>query len=317
MHVHPEIAALRGDHAAWRRVQGGMEATLQEWHSLPRVAAIRRDLDAYAAGSDWGECLQLSALLRDHLQACGFVDEWSRRFIGALGAHTLGEIPFRYRSAGGLQTVQLIQSGGATLSVVAYEPVASPPDGSPNSAVFADRESREIVLSGVAKGAFYELSGPNQAVECASQNWRAGDQISLKNARFARQVESVQQTLVMLQLTRLPDRPGPSCEIRLDNGAALCSASGDKAASQRLMGLAVLGSLESRSAIPAMKRCSLDRDEEEAVRWEAVRQLLALDTQRGLAVLDELLTRTGDTLNGPAMALREQLKSAYSQLETA
>jgi hypothetical protein len=60
---------------------------------------------------------------------------------------------------------------------------------------------------------------------------------------------------------------------------------------------------------------ALARDEgSPAVRWQALRECLALDTMAGFQALCALATSHGDPLAGAAGALRAQLVEAYPQL---
>jgi hypothetical protein len=52
-----------------------------------------------------------------------------------------------------------------------------------------------------------------------------------------------------------------------------------------------------------------------ALRWQALRECLALDTQTGFTALAVIAARTEDALSGPAGALRAQLIEAHPQLQ--
>ena len=113
--------------------------------------------------------------------------------------------------------------------------------------------------------------------------------------------------MVLLQLSREPERPRATREIDLVTGNTIRMASGDKSASQAVMALAVLGSLEYEQAVTALEKTALNDHEDADVRWEAVRQCLARDARTGMCLLANLASRKGDALSGPARALNTDL----------
>jgi hypothetical protein len=76
----------------------------------------------------------------------------------------------------------------------------------------------------------------------------------------------------------------------------------------------VLGALESPPALDAMAQVALDQMREPDLRWEAVRQLLALDAAQGFALLGLLADHQHDPLSEPSRRLKHQLAAAYPQL---
>ncbi|MEM8773340.1 MAG: hypothetical protein AAGD92_17005, partial [Pseudomonadota bacterium] len=142
MHIHPDIAALRGGSPAQRRPAEQMREALNAWQDGDGGQRILRDLEAYGAGEPLADCCQLHALVNDHQQALGFADEWCGALLATVRNAPLAEMPLRYTYSQGLSTVQVCESGGATLSLVAYERQSEGSGNSPMSAVFADRESR-------------------------------------------------------------------------------------------------------------------------------------------------------------------------------
>lgn len=309
MNIHPNIAALRSDVTAQRRIAGRMTRVKTRWVSDDAVQALEQDLQRYGAGEDLGGCLSLQRLVTDQCAASDFAMVWTGAFIPALREEPLGNAPFRYRCSAGFSSIQLLQSGGAALSLVAYEPKPDSQVRMPSSALFSDREAAEIVLSGSGTGAYHCLSNTEQggsvAIITSELRLRPGTRISLDGPSQARQIVSADRAMVVLQLSRLPVKPAPSREYRLADGALLRRICGDKAASQRLMALSVLGAL--RSGHDALQHSALDQSEEDEVRWEAVRQLLALDTARGFAVLGIIADEDRDALVRPAKLLLEQL----------
>lgn len=301
MHVHPDIAALRGDEAAQRRIRARMASARSAWQAMPQVEGLAAALSAYGKGAPLAQCLTLERAMTDHASATGLVSIWITELVEALREEPLGEVPNRYRVATGLTSVQLLKSGRATLSLLAYErPVSDP--APPQTALFQDRETHEIVLAGAARGTFHSLdeSGWISTSEC---QWRSGDSIHCPDNRHVRQVVAAKRSMLLLQLVRLPETPRPSREIRLADGKQVHCASGDKAASQRFMALSVLGALDYKPAIDTFEARALDRSEDAEVRWEAVRQALAMEAARGLELLERLKGDASDPLARPATDL--------------
>ena len=320
MKIHPAIAALRETPVVQRRStsSGGaartaaaLAAARAQWLANPQVVAVAQDLARYGAGGSLRACAALHALVHDHSAARRFAEG----LIGALLAHLrqrpLGEAPFRFKVTRGLATIQLLEDGGATLSLVAYEPLAEAEP--PRTALFSDREVHEIALSGEASGVRHVWNGEGDLV-CEPLRWRAGDTIRLRPRCEARQVLDVARSLLLLQLTREPARPAPTRLVSLDTGETLRTASGDKSASQAVMALAVLGALREDGALEVMEQTALNPNEDQDVRWEAVRQALALGPARGLELLDQLAARVDDPLGSPARALRAKLLDAQPDL---
>ncbi|MHA7818970.1 MAG: hypothetical protein ACX930_04910 [Erythrobacter sp.] len=310
MQVHSEIEALRSDPASQRRSADAMGAALATWHRQTEVTDLQRELATYSHGGELDECTALSLLLSDHVRARSFVVGFVRHFTAALRDEPLGEVPFRRSSSDGFSRVQLLRSGGAVLSICAYEPRIG--ESEPETVQFVDCASTEIVVSGTARVRTYRREGG--AVLRHHHEWRAGERLARRPGIHARHVLSVENSLLVLQLTRAPACPGPSLEIQLSDGAIVRRISGDKRASEQVMALAVLGALgdtESTGPIAAFARaCDHDND----ARWEAVRQSLALDARQGVDLLCELSQRTGDALSAPARALCEELERAHPVL---
>lgn len=209
--------------------------------------------------------------------------------------------------------MQIAQSGRATLSLIAYEEVGE--ESEANSANFADREQIEIVLSGSACADIRQRGGSAAApVSSGRLNLEPGQVLNTSGPMLARQISKVRGCLALLQLTREPIRPRPSCEIRLSDGAIIHKSCGEKRVSQQEMALAVLGAMKRKDALPAITDIAR-RDGPDHLRWEALRQALHLNPDRGFSVLSAISSDAKDELSIPAGALRQQLLETHPQLE--
>ncbi|QFT77247.1 hypothetical protein [Erythrobacter sp. THAF29] len=312
MQVHPDIAALRSDRLAQRRIRAAMSGALTAWREADECKALLYDLARYAAGEPLCDCQFLERLMSHNRAATGLISDWLGRMLGVLRTEPLGEVPHLYRCSKGLSSIQLLKSGRAALNLVAYESLECA--RVPETALFADRESVELVLTGEGCGTFHRRDEATGRIETSQSRWMAGDRIVLSGRQEARQIVSVGGCLLLLQLTREPERPEPSQEFRLSDGTILQSASGDKAASQRLMACAVLGAMDHRPALAAMEARALDPQEDPDVRWEAVRQALALNSGAGMRLLAGLRMDASDPLSGVAGSLERQLFGSHPEL---
>ncbi|MEL6738252.1 MAG: hypothetical protein AAFO28_04955 [Pseudomonadota bacterium] len=316
MHVHPAIAALRGTTASQRQAvantKQAMDQAHKAWLTRADIRRVREELIRYGSGAELESCEALRSLSHDHERAVAFVEALIGPTLAVLKTHPLGETPYRFKVSQGLATLQVLEASGATLSLLAYEPLEGAQ--APKSALFSDRDVNDIVVSGTASGAVHTV-GDAGAISSKPIRLAPGDCLATKARIGVRHIVHVERSLLILQLTREPQRPKPVREIALDTGVELRTASGDKSASQALMAVSVLGALRDYGALDVMHAAALNREEDPDVRWEAVRQTLGLAAMRGLEALDTLARREDDPLSAPALALREQLLATKPDLK--
>ena len=283
----------------------------EAWLVRPETLSIADALGRYGSGQDLKACKALDTLMRDHRLAKALVGELMDEVLPVLRQNSLAEAPFRFKVSQGLATVQLMQSGGAILSLTAYEPL--PGSEAPPTALFSDREVHELVLCGEALGVSHRWEGEGRLTS-AQHLWQQGSKVMLRARCEARQILKVEHSLLLLQLTREPERPSPTRLVSLETGETQHIASGDKSASQAVMALSVLGALKTRASLEVMEQTACNLAEDQDVRWEALRQALGIDTACGLKLLTELQERIDDPLAIPARALGAQLFKAQPEL---
>ncbi len=331
MIVHPAIACLRGpqspqtglaeksgDRTSAQRNADTIRRVRDKWLMEPAVRAIAQELTSYARGTSLSDCPHLTALTSDLGAARALIDRLCAVMIATTRAAPLCEVPFRFKTSRGLSNMQLFDAGTAKLSLTSYEPLpgqAGLRTGPPTTALFADCDAREIIVSGCARGTMHCRRDTGH-LHNTEHRWKAGDVIETTAQVSARQVRRVENTLLVLQLSREPAAPEPTVEISLEDGGIIRTATGDKSASQALMAIGVLGALGARSALDAMRDTALNRREDNDVRWEAVRQTLSLDAARGLSLLADLDQRADDALASPARSLMARLFAAQPALRT-
>lgn len=310
MHVHPDIAALRSDPALQRRARSKMDEALMAWRAKDEVRAIQRCMAELDQGTSFEQVPALRDLLTDLPTAQAFVDDMIEVFGAAMKAEPLGEVPFQHNSNRAYSRMQIAQAGHTVLSLAAYEP-AKPMK--PDAIQFVDCTAFEIIIAGSAQGIYCERIETAGQVQILTErrSWSAGDRIERRALNQARQFVEVEQTLLVLQLSKAPQNPLPSCVYRLVDGELIQQASGDKRASEQLMALSVLGLLDRAEAPHVFRQFAAETEHDTEARWEAVRQLVATDAEAGLDLLDRLSRRQFDPLSDTAATLRDQLLSAH------
>jgi len=308
MRIDPAIAALRGDRAPQRRAQAAMAAACEAWRAEPAVAPVLADLERFGAGEELAQCSALDALFTRPGGAGALVDALCRQHLPVLRESPFGHPVFRHGYDGEVSTLLLARAGRAHLVLHALEPGRR----EFASAGFSDAVRFEAVLAGEAEARVVRRDAA-QAFAFEPMQLRDGVCLGLDLTREALQVTGITRRLVALRLHRFASSPGPSREYTLPGGALLQQASGDLRASRHEMMLATLGRMGRCEAAPEMAAMAREPGEE-SLRWQALRECLALDTEAGFRALLDLASRKGDPLAAHAEALRAQLLELHPQL---
>ena len=313
MIVDPAISALRSDSASQRRLRVEMDAAQAAWRKNPGVAAVLNDLANFAGGQALESLPDLADLMTKQRRACAFVDNWLTGFVKVLQCSSLAQIPMQHHHTEGLTTLQMASANGVALSLSVYAEhnrsiVAK-------SAVFADREMHDLVLYGAGEAAIHNLRDIDGSltIDTTPVSLTAGSRISSIGDRQTRQYERVAGRMVVLQLSRVPQRPGITREYALKTGSLLLQSSGDKRASQQEMAMAVLLAMGRSDAAPVLAEIA-NTDGADHLRWEAVRHGLALNFRVGFSALSQIARSASDPLFAPATQLLAQLHAAYPEL---
>ncbi len=315
MHVHPDIAMLRSYPKAQHRPassspDGHQWAQPEPLLPAPLPEPLTTALAAYGAGGALADAPVLGALLSDLGAAQALVETVVGHAIAALESAPLGLLPYGHALRPGLSRLRLAETGRAALTLMAYDRRA--PGPRPVSVLFEDGAAHEIIVAGHAAALFHRL-GP-AGIATSEVALAPGQRIALAGADEARQILAAHTPLLVLRLSRTPARPAPTREVSLPDGRLIRASSGCKRASRAMVALGVFGVLGHTQAGPLMERLALDPDEPRDLRWEALRQLLALDAEAGLALLGCLASEPGGVLAGPAAALWRSLVTAHPDL---
>jgi hypothetical protein len=301
MHAHPDVARLRGAMAP----QPACDAALATWRASPQVEALRAALGRLEAGAPLADLPSLARLMHDHAAAMQLVEGFLASLMTALRAEPLAHLPIGHSGAPGMARLRLIEHGRSCLMLTALARRArrvSP------SALFEDGVMHELVVAGRGEALLHHIEGG--AVVSAPLALTPGARMERNGPDNARQITAITQPLLLLQVTCAAERPGPSREIGVDDGRLIATISGCKRSSQQMMALGVIGALDHRAGIGAMAALAGDASRPRDLRWEAMRQVLAMDAPRGLALLAALAGHGSDTLAVPAAALQRQLIAA-------
>ena len=311
MRVVSQIEALRGDPARQRRAQKAVERIKSDWLSVV-AAPVITDLELFGEGWPLQRLERLSKLMGSLACAREFVARLSGPMADGLAADPLAQVPIRHQYSQGAGVMQLARSGRATLSLVFYEGDAAQ---RAISAVFTDGEMREIILTGCGEGRRLTLTDEAETraeIEGRTIPLEPGVRMKFACARETRLVERVESPIVLLRIVRSAQTPRRSREYRLADGALLHFATGNRRESQLELMVDLLGAMERKDAGPALARVA--REGGDQLRWQALRQCLALDTRAGFRALGEIAQNASDPLKDEARALRRTLLKTYPQL---
>jgi len=302
---------MRRDPALQRRAQSALIAAGDSWRSEPAVAAILVELDRFGAGEPIEACAALDSVFvrgdsRDELTA-----SLCRRHAAVLAREPFGHPPFRHGFDGDVSTLLLARAGRAHLVLYAREPGRWDPAG----AGFSDALRYEAVLAGSAQARVMRLAGRPGRIAFAGESLdlAAGTRLALDLSFEALQVLRVDRRLVALRLHRFDAAPRPSREYRLADGVLLHRSAGDMRSSRHEMMAALLGRMERREAAPELAGLAREPGDD-SLRWQALRECLALDGAQGFRALSEIARAAGDSLAASAGALRAQLVETHPQL---
>jgi hypothetical protein len=304
MRIDPAIAAMRRNPALQRRAQADMIAAGDAWRCEADVAPVLASLERYGAGAELADC----AALLGALNTPPLAESLCRRFVAALEQEPLGQLPFRHGFDGTVSTLLLARGGRAQLILHAREPGA----WDHSSVGYSHAERHERVLAGLAQARIVRRDAVGQLSE-ESVVLRPGTRLCFDMAREALQVVRVERRLVTLRLHRFAGQPQPSREYLLADGMLLHQSAGDIRASRQEMMLALLGRMGRAEAAPIMAQMAGEGGDA-SLRWQALRECLALDTATGFRALCAVARAADDPLAAPAGALRAQLVETHPQL---
>ncbi|MDE2403826.1 MAG: hypothetical protein KGM17_03805 [Sphingomonadales bacterium] len=315
MIVHPEIAALRDDPAPQREAQSIMARASEQWSESERAV-----LDALAAldrGAPLADLTALAALFAgadDAAQA--FATGFVAAQVNALASAPLAHLAHRHFTDGTNSTLLLGRAGGVTLTLVAIDGAAHAQRPNPASVSCAPIESWDRVLAGGGSARILACvaDGP-QSVRITAEDidLRPGTLIARDARNTALQWRAIAGRLVLLRLQRRRAVPEPVREYALADGRLIHTAAGSPRDSRLEMMVSLLGAMGRADAAPLLAEIAREPGAQ-ALRWQALREGLGLDTGGGFAVLDAVARDAADPLGEAAATLRAHLLETYPPL---
>ena len=294
-----------------------MATRARAWQGDPLVAPVLADIAAFGDGRPLHRAPALAALFASGSEAARhLVSRFVAAMTAGLDANPLGHVPARHSHDAGRSSLMLARKGRITLTVVAQGDSPSAPHLAPKTVDFTPADVWEVVLAGKAAARLVTAEAQTDAsarLVTRDIALRPGAMVHRDAASRALVLDEIEGSLVTLRLQRRRKEPTPAREYRLDDGQMIHRAAGNPDDSRIEMLMAVAGAMGRADAAPHLAAIACSGGSE-ALRWQALRQCLALDTAAGFATLTAMARDGGDPLSEMAGSLRAQLVEAHPLL---
>jgi len=317
MLIRPELQALRRDDAPQRRAQARLGQAFAAWRAAPVAAAAEAELARFAEGQVLEDLPVLSALFAPGEGAaqefCGGLVEV---ILGELSREVLGQSPLRHNTDDTLTTLSIFHHGTATLTLQTIDGQGLSRRPEPTAVSFSPGETWESVLAGEAAADRVTITGlkPGGAIlSSTAVRLEAGSVCHRHGLREALVLRRVKASMVTLKLQRRTCAGQVSREYALATGELIHQAAADPRDSRLELSAALLGRMGRRDAAP-MLAAMAEEQGSLSLRWQVLRECLALDSAAGFAALCRIARRSDDPLAHAAGSLRAQLIETYPAL---
>lgn len=311
MQLHPEIRALLDNPAGLQAQQADHQSAFEDWRKSPGPRAVFDAFAVFAAGTSLSALPALSALFDGSDRAGGFVRSLADRVLPVLADAHFGQVPLRHSVTRAATTVMLARGGNASLTLVALDGAGLALQPQAQSAAFSLAEEWDAVIAGRGIGRLVErppLAGPTPAALAVHPlSLAPGLALGRDAVREALLVDRAEGALLMLRLQRRCAGPAPVREFALADGVQIHQSASSARESRHEIAAALLGRMGRKDAAPVLADLARDRACGEMLRWQALRECLALDTLTGFHALTAIARHDGDGLAHAAGALRAQL----------
>jgi len=318
MKISPFIAALRTDRGPQRQAQAAMDAARAAWRAEPGASQLMDELGQFGDGAPLEACPVLEAAFTQDGESERLMALLSQHYCAALFDNPIGHPPFRHGFNGVAGSILLARSGRAQLLIQSREPGET----SGSIYTFSDAERFDAVLAGEAEARVVRVRPAGDSAmnfEAENLSLRGAERLALDLQSETLVVDRVTRRLVVLRLVRAAPEPQPGRQYDAATGALVSQTAGTIATSRQEAIIALLGRMDRKDAAPLMARTALDEGDA-SLRWQALRECLALDSEEGFGALLRIARRADDPLAAPAGALRAQLLETnpqFARLETA
>lgn len=318
MIVHSELEALRSDDAPQRRTQAALKALTERWRGGADFAPIETEFGRYAAGEPLSALPALTELFRPDSSVA---ERISRSLVAPMATfladHPLGQVSLRHYADGQSATLVLCHGGGSLLSIQAHDPIGLARQRAATAASFTPGETRERVMAGSGEADLITLRAqlPDRAVLIAEPRLLAAGDCQYRDGAVQCQIiHRIDAPLVLLKLQRRNVAGSLTREFALSDGRFLAQAAATPRETRLELFAALLGRMGRRDAAPLLAAMA-EEEAGQSLRWQSLKECLALDSATGFAALCRIAASTADPLAPPAGALRAQLIETYPELE--
>ncbi|MDE1467841.1 hypothetical protein [Aurantiacibacter sp. D1-12] len=305
------IAALRSDRSPQRQAQGAIAQAHLAWLAESGVRDLMADLKRYGAGAPLENCFVLETLFTGTGEAERVLDLLQAHYCSAIRANPIAHPPFRNGFDGRASSLQLARVGRAQLMLQAREPG----EFTSESYGFSDGTRFEAVVAGKAEARIiraHRFGDSAMQFETQRVSMNGGERLTLDLSSEALVIDKVEQRLVILRLIRTAAEPEPTREYCAQSRELLHQSAGLISTSRQEAIIALLGRMGRTDAAPEMARIAL-AESDLSLRWQALRECLALDSEVGFCTLARIARDGQDPLSAAAGALRAQLLEQYPE----
>lgn len=317
MLIRPELQVLRSNDAPQRSAQLALHTALQTWRTTGPGAQAEAELTRFHRGEPLDNLPLLYSLFcpaDDGVR--GFVDSLLHPLLCQLSSEPLGQSPLRFSTSDASSTVMLARCGTSALSLQHVSGACLQRGAAPRTAIFAPVETWERVLSGLLQATRVRLCkawDDRADLECTPVSSATGDVRHRMGQSETLILQSAPTSAVQLRLQRRTSTCEPAREYDLTGGRLLHQAAGTPRDSRLELTASLLGRMKRVDAAPILAAMAEEQGSD-SLRWQALRECLALDTAIGFRTLCTLAERRDDPLRPPAAALRSQLLQLHPQL---
>ena len=290
-----------------------MKAATDCWREEAGMADAMAQFAQFGAGAALEQCPALEEIFLGQGRAEAMTGSLIAHFCSAIAANPLGHPPFRNAFDGRTSTLLLAKSGRAQLLLQSREPGQY----SYACANFTDALRYDATLAGSANADILRIHGPREQVAFTAEPiaLEQGVRLAFDCNTEILLTHTVERRLVTLRLLQTAENPQAGREYSRESGQLLHQSAGTLATSRREMMAALLGRMGRTEAAPVLADMAL-AEGDMSLRWQALRECLALDTAQGFAALLRMARDPRDPLSGNAAALHAQLCDQHPELRS-
>lgn len=312
------MRALRANDRPQRDAQNVLYRALGEWRASGEMRALEAELAGFAKGGRLEDYPILAACFDPADDAAiTLVGRLVGTIAAGLGEAPLGQVPLRHFTDGTHSTLLLARSGATTLALTVVDGAGLSRQAAAESVSYPPNHSWEHVLAGAARAELIDcLAADDRPVqlERRSLTLGAGSVLARDSSRRALLLHDVTGRLVTLRLQRRHPGDAVCREHRLADGVLVHQAAGSARDSRIELAASVLGRMGRAEAAPLLAAMAQEEGSP-GLRWQVLRECLALDTAAGFAALSAIAASSHDVLAVPAGALRAQLIERHPELK--